>query len=74
MSIIRKISVGIDYKSSMHYILGQDILGGKYRIHQIIFNEESQSYLIFIEGEGDIVLWKQFNRNLPVAVEFNINY
>ena len=33
---IRKISIGADYKSSaMHYIAGQEVLGGTYRIHLI---------------------------------------
>ena len=33
---IRKISIGPDYKSSaMHYIVGQEILGSKYKIHLI---------------------------------------
>ena len=33
---IRKISVGPDYKSgAMHYIIGQDVIGGKYSIHHI---------------------------------------
>ena len=40
---IRKISVGSDYKSgAMHYIVGQDVLGGTHKIHLI--QEESTSY------------------------------
>lgn len=35
---IRKISIGADYKSgAMHYIVGQDVLGGL--ILYILFNE-----------------------------------
>ena len=33
---IRKISVGPDYKSgAMHYLVGQEVLGGNYVIHLI---------------------------------------
>ena len=33
---IRKLSIGSDYKSgSMHYIVGQEILGGSHTIHLI---------------------------------------
>ena len=33
---IRKISIGSDYKSgAMHYIVGQDVLGGSHKIHLI---------------------------------------
>ena len=33
---IRKLSIGADYKSgAMHYIVGQDVLGGSHKIHLI---------------------------------------
>ena len=71
---IRKITIGIDYKNSMHYVVGQDVLGGYYVIHAIISNEE-MSYEVYIENkEKEIVLWKEINKNLPIVIEFNINY
>jgi len=72
---IRKISIGVDYKNSMHYIVGQEVLSGYYNIHAIIRNEQNMSYFIYIESkEKEIVLWKEINTNLPIVVEFNINY
>lgn len=72
---IRKISIGADYKgSAMHYIVGQDVLNGKYRIHLISYKEETDSYLIYIEKDNEMYLWKEFNKNIPVSVEFNINF
>jgi hypothetical protein len=72
---IRKISIGVDYKNSMHYIVSQEVLSGYYNIHAIIRNEQNMSYLIYIESkEKEIVLWKEINTNLPIVVEFNINY
>jgi hypothetical protein len=72
---IRKISIGQDYKSSsMHYIVGQEVLGGKYFIHLIQYVEHSDSYKIWIQQEDEVLLWKEFNSNMPVSVEYNINF
>jgi len=72
---IRKISIGPNYKSdAMHYIVGQDVLGGKYYIHLIQYVERSNSVKIWIKREGEILLWKEFNSNMPVSIEYNINF
>lgn len=72
---IRKISIGADYKSSsMHYIHGQDVLNGQYFIHLIQYDKTSDSHKIWIERDGEVLLWKQFNKNMPVSIEFNINF
>jgi len=71
---IRKISIGDDYKSSMHYLTGQEILGGKYTIHLILFDDNSHSYKIFVEKEKEVYLWKEFNKNIPVSIEYNMNF
>jgi hypothetical protein len=71
--IIRKISIGSDYKNdAMHYIVGQDVLGGKYQICEIIKTEPS--VLIYILKDGEIFMWKSFNSNMPIAIEYNINF
>lgn len=72
--IIRKISVGADYKNAMHYIVGTPVLDKYYTIESILFNEEYESYLIYIRKEDEIMLWKSFNRNLPISVEYNIDF
>lgn len=72
---IRKISIGGDYKSAMHYIVGQEILGGSHKIHLIQRNAESGSVRIWIEDSDNvIVLWKEFNPMMPVSIEYNINF
>jgi hypothetical protein len=73
--MIRKISIGADYKSSsMHYIHGQDVLNNEYIIHLIQYDPILDAYKIWIEREGEILLWKQFNSNMPVSIEYNINF
>ena len=73
--MIRKISIGADYKSSsMHYIHGQDVLNNEYIIHLIQYDSLLDAYKIWIERAGEILLWKQFNSNMPVSIEYNINF
>ncbi len=73
---IRKISVGPDYKgSSMHYIVGQKVLGDTYEIEAILFNIDLGSIRVYIRNEkNETLMWKEFNHNMPIAIEYNINY
>jgi hypothetical protein len=73
---IRKISVGPDYKGgAMHYIVGQDVLGETNKIHLIKYDDERQSYKIYIINDNkEVILWKEFNATIPVSIEYNINY
>jgi len=73
---IRKISVGPDYKgSSMHYIVGQKVLSDSHEIHLIKFIMDTGSIRIYIINEKqEVVMWKEFNYTMPIAIEYNINY
>ena len=72
---IRKISIGPDYKSgAMHYLVGQEVLNGTYKIHLIKYYEESQSVKIWIEREDEVMLWKEFTHTMPISIEYNINF
>jgi hypothetical protein len=70
MQLIRKISVGKDYKNdAMHYTVGQEVYGG-HTIESII--EEETKYSIYI-SKGDVIMpWKDFNKNMSISVEYNI--
>jgi hypothetical protein len=72
---IRKISIGADYKSgAMHYIVGQQVLGGGYTIHLIQSDSLSKSYKIWIMKDDEVLLWKEFKKTLPISLEYNINF
>jgi len=72
---IRKISVGPDYKSgAMHYLVGQEILNGKYFIHLIQQDINNQSIKIWIQRKDEILLWKEFSQYVPISIEYNINF
>lgn len=73
---IRKISIGADYKTNaMHYIVGQKVLGDTNEIHLISFDEKKTSLKIYIINEKqEVVLWKEFNSQIPISIEYNINF
>ena len=73
---IRKVSIGLDYKSgSMHYILGQSVLGETNKIHLIKYDDQRQSLKIYIiNDKEEIVLWKEFTSTVPITIEYNINF
>ena len=70
--LIRKISVGKDYKNeAMHYAVGQEVYGG-HVIDCII--EEDDKYSILIKKDDEILPWKDFNKNMAISVEYNLEY
>ena len=70
--LIRKITIGKDYKiDAMHYSVGQDVYGG-HTICDII--EEKDKYSVYIRKNKDVLPWKDFNKNMAVSVEYNLEY
>ena len=72
MKLIRKISIGADYKDgAMHYATGQNVYGG-HVIDSIL--EKDGQYEIFIRKDDEILPWKTFNANMAIAIEYNLEY
>jgi len=72
MKLIRKISIGPDYKNgSMHYAVGQEVYGG-HKILNILDNKDA--YDIFIEKNAEVLPWKTINKNMAVVVEYDLEY
>ena len=70
--LIRKISIGKDYKNeAMHYSVDQEVYGG-HVIDCIV--EEDDKFAIYIEKNNEVLPWKEFNKNMAIAVEFNLEY
>jgi hypothetical protein len=75
MELIRKISVGADYKNgAMHYIVGQEVLNGTHKISCIRQNNDTEEFEIWVERDDEVKKWKKFNRNMPVSTENNIDF
>lgn len=73
MNIIRKLSIGDDYKNAMHYIVNQKVFGES-TIFEILKDSEKEEYIIWIKQGSEILKWKSFNFNMPISVEYNINF
>ncbi len=70
--LIRKISVGRDYKNdAMHYSIGQEVYGG-HVISNIL--EEEKKYSIYISKNEELIPWKDFNKNMAIAIEYDLQY
>jgi hypothetical protein len=70
--LIRKITIGKDYKiDAMHYSVGQEVYGG-HTICNIM--EEDEKYSIYIKKNKDVLPWKDFNKNMAISVEYNLEY
>ena len=70
--LIRKITIGKDYKNdAMHYAVGQEVYGGP-TICDIL--EEKDKYSIYIRKEKNVIPWKDFNKNMAISVEYNLEY
>jgi hypothetical protein len=73
-SVIRKISIGVDYKNeAMHYSVGQQVYGG-HEIAYILVDDEDNSYNVYIRKEDEVMPWKKFNHNMAVSVEYDLEY
>ena len=55
----------------MHYSVGQEVYGG-HTIVNII--EEEEKYSIYIQKGDNIIPWKDFNKNMAIAIEYKIDY
>ncbi|MDB4780187.1 hypothetical protein OAG46_00150 [Planctomycetota bacterium] len=57
----------------MHYSTGQEVYGG-HTISDILFEDEDQSYNIFITKNNEVLPWKKFNANMSISVEYDLKY
>jgi hypothetical protein len=73
-AVIRKISIGADYKNeAMHYSIGQQVYGG-HEIAYIKLDPKDSSYYIYIKKEDEVMPWKNFNSNMAISVEYDLEY
>lgn len=70
MNKIRKISVGSDLKDAIHYFIGSK--GAKGIVKDIIYDGDLW-FSVYIIEENVIQLWKSINKNMVIAIEYEIN-
>jgi hypothetical protein len=72
MGLIRKISIGPDYKTAMHYSVGQEVYGRNIIVD--ILQQDDGSFVIMIEKNEEVKVWKTFNKNVAISTEDNIDF
>lgn len=70
--MIRKISIGLDLLKAMHYVVGQQVLDKSYIIDTIRY--EGLDIVIYIKKDDEIVRWKSLNANVPITIEYKIDF
>ena len=55
----------------MPYAVEQDVYGG-HQICDII--EEEEKYAIYIRKNDVVIPWKDFNKNMAISIEYNLEY
>lgn len=80
--MIRSITVGPDPKSGMRYKMGTIMMGDTHQVSNII--ERNTLYEVYIQKIaesdsddariGEIMLWKEVLKTMPIVVERSINY
>ncbi len=70
--MIRKISIGNDLLNAMHYVVGQAVLDKSYIIEAIRY--EDLHIVIYIKRNDEILRWKSLNANVPVTIEYKIDF
>ena len=73
-NVVRKISIGADYKNdAMHYSVGQEVYGG-HTISHILLEDQDSLYNIYIKKNDEVLPWKKFNSNMAISIEYDIKY
>jgi hypothetical protein len=70
--VIRKVSIGPDYKNAMHYQIGQNVVGS-YKILSIV-HEDERILINVVNDKDEVYIWKSFTSAVPISIEHNIDF
>lgn len=71
MRLLRKISVGPDFKNAMHYEVGGLVINRQVEITNLI-EETDGSVSMYVSYNGETQIWKNF-RDMPIVKEYMID-
>lgn len=71
--IIRKVTIGPDYKSGMNFVIGGPVGGGN-TIHAIKRLSDGSVEVYVINEVGEVRFWKMFNHTVPIHLEFDLSF
>lgn len=71
--IIRKISVGPDFKNSMNYSVGQRVISDDFSVSEIL--KDDTGITIWVQNKNsEKMAWKHINMNMPVVIENDLAF
>ena len=75
MKIIRKVIIGKEIlpPDAMSYSVGQKVYRGQYLINSIV-RKEDDTIVIYIENEGEIMVWKEINKHVATTIEYSLDF
>ena len=74
MNNIRKVVIGKEYtQDAMSLRVGQRVIRGQYEIDSIIQDEDG-SIDIYIEKDGEILIWKKVGKDVAFTLEYSQDF
>ena len=70
--IIRKITVGNDYKNGMAYVVGQKVLKDC-NIHHIKHNNHGNIDIYIVNKDKETTIWKTLTVGMPIVIEYDMD-
>lgn len=71
--IIRKISVGPDFKNSMNYSVGQRVISDDFSVSEIL--KDDSGITIWVQNKNnEKMAWKHINSSMPVVIENDLTF
>jgi hypothetical protein len=75
MSLIRKVSIGPDYKDAMHYQLEQRVGRNKeFEIVQIKIENDKDISILIQNDKKETYEWKSFRATMPISIEYDLEF
>lgn len=76
MKLIRKITVGSEYKNdAMHFTVGKQV-AKNWKMKDFILKEiieTEKGYELYIIKDDEVLPWKSFNHQMALSVEYDID-
>lgn len=71
--IVRRVSVGPNFKDAMNYLVGQEVMKGA-GVIESIRRLESLDVEVWVRKGNEIYLWKTISSAMPITVEYDLNF
>lgn len=78
MKLIRKITIGTEYKNdAMHYTINKPVAKNfkmkDFILSEILETKEGYDLYILNQNSNEVLPWKTFNKQMAISVEYDID-